>query len=252
MDEAGVEGKAMSFLIATPDLLTTAATDLAGIRSAITAANAAAAGPTAQLQAAAADEISAAIAAVFGSHAQTYQTFSAQAAAFHDQFVQAMNGAGSAYAAAESVNVQQTLFDAINAPTQTLLNRPLIGNGANGTAADPNGKPGGLLYGNGGNGFSQAAGSGLAGGAGGAAGLIGNGGSGGAGGSGVAAGGAGGNGGAGGTGGWLWGNGGAGGAGANGVAGAAGTSLGQAGGNGGNGGDRHRRRRRQRRQRPTR
>ncbi|WP_353698794.1 PGRS repeat-containing protein, partial [Mycobacterium tuberculosis] len=48
-----------------------------------------------------------------------------------------------------------------------------IGNGADGTAANPNGGAGGLLYGNGGNGFSQTT-AGLTGGTGGSAGLIGN------------------------------------------------------------------------------
>ncbi len=59
----------------------------------------------------------------------------------------------------------QPLFDVINAPTLALLNRPLIGNGADGTAANPNGQAGGLLIGNGGNGFSPAAGPGGNGGA---------------------------------------------------------------------------------------
>ncbi|MEK0902959.1 PE family protein, partial [Mycobacterium ulcerans] len=35
--------------------------------------------------------------------------------------------------------VEQDLLGAINAPTRALLGRPLIGNGTNGTAADPNG-----------------------------------------------------------------------------------------------------------------
>jgi len=72
----------------------------------------------------------------------------------------------------------------INEPAQTLLGRPLIGNGADGTAASPNGGAGGLLFGNGGNGYSFASGvTAQIGGTGGAAGLIGNGGAGGTGGS---------------------------------------------------------------------
>ncbi|WP_337360551.1 PGRS repeat-containing protein, partial [Mycobacterium tuberculosis] len=78
----------------------------------------------------------------------------------------------------------QQVLGLINAPTQALLGRPLIGNGADGTAANPNGGAGGLLYGNGGNGFSQTT-AGLTGGTGGSAGLIGNGGNGGAGGAGA-------------------------------------------------------------------
>ena len=38
----------------------------------------------------------------FGAHAQQYQAMSAQAANLHTQFVQAMNGASSAYADAEA------------------------------------------------------------------------------------------------------------------------------------------------------
>ena len=64
--------------------------------------------------------------------------------------------------------------------------RQIIGDGANGTADSPDGKPGGWILGNGGNGWSQqVAGSGLVGGNGGPAGLIGNGGNGGAGAAGV-------------------------------------------------------------------
>ncbi|WP_136625755.1 PE family protein, partial [Mycobacterium innocens] len=210
----------MSFMLATPEMMTVAASDLASIRSAISAASAAALAPTAQVQAAAADEISMAISALFGEHALSYQAVSAQATAFHDQFVQALTSGGSSYASAEAANVQQSLLDAINAPTQTLLGRPLIGNGADGTAANPNGGAGGLLYGNGGTGFSQTT-DGAAGGSGGSAGLIGNGGGGGNGGAGA-------NGGAGGNGGWLHGSGGAGGNG--------GAALLDGGGNGGSGG----------------
>ncbi len=69
----------MSFVIAAPDLLVAAAADVAGIGSSITAANAAAALPTTALVAAAEDEVSAAIAALFSGHAQEYQALGAQA-----------------------------------------------------------------------------------------------------------------------------------------------------------------------------
>ena len=77
----------MSFVIATPDVITAAATDLASIGSTVTAANAAAAAGTTGMLDAAADEVSTAITAQFETHAQNYQTLSAQAAAFHDQLV---------------------------------------------------------------------------------------------------------------------------------------------------------------------
>ncbi len=124
----------MSFVIAVPELVTTAASNLAEIGSALTAVNAAAALPTTGIVAAAADEVSAAIAALFGAHAQAFQAISAQAAAFHDQFVQTLSRGAGSYASAESANAEQTLLNAINAPTQVLLGRPLIGNGANGAA----------------------------------------------------------------------------------------------------------------------
>ncbi|WP_152407975.1 PE family protein, partial [Mycobacterium tuberculosis] len=217
----------MSFVLVSPSQLMAAAADVAGIGSAISAANAAALAPTSVLAAAGADEVSAAVAALFSAHAGQYQQLGARAALFHEQFVQALTGAASAYASAEATNVEQQVLGLINAPTQALLGRPLIGNGADGTAANPNGGAGGLLYGNGGNGFSQTT-AGLTGGTGGSAGLIGNGGNGGAGGAGA-------NGGAGGNGGWLYGSGGNGGAGGAGPAGAIGAP-GVAGGAGGGGG----------------
>ena len=44
---------------------------------------------------------------------------------------------------------------AVNASAVALLGRPLIGNGTDGTALSPNGGPGGLLFGNGGTGYSE-------------------------------------------------------------------------------------------------
>ncbi|ETW21578.1 hypothetical protein MGAST_25005, partial [Mycobacterium gastri 'Wayne'] len=80
----------MSHLIAVPEIVTAAASDLANIGSSISVANAAAQLPTTAVLAAGADEVSAAIASLFSTHAQAYQTLSAQAAAFHAQFVQAL------------------------------------------------------------------------------------------------------------------------------------------------------------------
>ncbi|WP_191495992.1 PE family protein, partial [Mycobacterium simulans] len=128
----------MSYVVIAPELLTAVASDVAGIGSSLHAANAAAAVPTTALMAAAGDEVSAAIASLFSSHAQQYQALSAQATAFHAQFVQSLTGAGSAYVAAEAANVsplqalEQAVLGAINAPTQLLLGRPLIGDGTNG------------------------------------------------------------------------------------------------------------------------
>ncbi|MCN4246332.1 PE family protein, partial [Mycobacterium tuberculosis] len=216
----------MSYVIATPEMMATAAFDLARIGSQVSAASAVAAMPTTEVVAAGADEVSAGIAALFSAHAQEYQALSAQAAAFHDQFVHTLTAAARWYTATEIANAaaMRVVLGAVNAPTQTLLGRPLIGDGAHGTAPGQPGGAGGLLFGNGGNGAAGAVGQ--VGGAGGAAGLFGIGGAGGVGG----VGGAGGAGAAGG----------AGGAGATGINGPAGISAaggdGGAGGNGGAGG----------------
>jgi hypothetical protein len=78
----------MSYVIAAPELMTSAATDLSNIGSTLTAAKAAAAAPTTGILAAAEDEVSAAIAALFSAHGRGFQALGAQAAAFHEQFVQ--------------------------------------------------------------------------------------------------------------------------------------------------------------------
>ena len=137
----------MSFVIAAPEFVTAAASDLANIGSTISEANAAASALTTQVPAAGADEVSAAVAALFGAHAQAYQALSAQAAAFHNQFVQLMGVGAGQYAAAEAANasplqtLQQDLLGAINAPSQLLTGRPLIGNGV--SAAPNSGTNGG-------------------------------------------------------------------------------------------------------------
>ncbi len=64
----------MSFLIAAPEAIAAAASDLASLGSAISTANAAAAASTTSVLAAGADEVSAAIAAIFGAQGQTSLT----------------------------------------------------------------------------------------------------------------------------------------------------------------------------------
>ncbi len=129
----------MSYVIAAPEMMTAAASDLATIGSDLSAANAAAAAPTTGILLAAEDEVSAAIAELFSLHAQAYQALTARVAAFHAQFVQALNSAGGAYAAAEAANasplqavVQGGQRLAVFSPVKDLTGRPLIGNGANG------------------------------------------------------------------------------------------------------------------------
>jgi len=176
----------VSYVMAVPDVLGSAASDLTGIDAALSQAHAVAAASTTGLPAAAGDEVSAAIAALFSSHGRQFQSLSAQMAVLHQRFAASLTGAAHGYAGAEAANasplqtVEHSLLNAVNAPTAALLGRPLIGNGANGiaggTLAQANGGAGGILSGNGGAGATDAAGQG---GAGGGAGLIGNGGAGG-------------------------------------------------------------------------
>lgn len=118
----------MSFLIAAPEFIDAAAADLANLGSMIGSANNAVAAATMGILPAAADEVSAEIAALFSSHAVGYQQLSAQAAAFHELFVQNLAAGTGAYAAAEA-NVVQSLVSA--APTLGIdLSGGLAGLGA--------------------------------------------------------------------------------------------------------------------------
>jgi PE family len=90
-----------SYVIAAPERLAAASADLGGIGEAIRAAHAAAASSTTGIVAAAGDEVSASIAALFGSHAREFEALSAQSALFHDRFVQALSSGAGAYAGAE-------------------------------------------------------------------------------------------------------------------------------------------------------
>lgn len=94
----------MSYVVAAPEWVASAASDVARIGSILGAANAAAATSTSTALSAAEDEVSAAIASLFSDHGEAYQALSARVSAFHDQFAAALNQAGTAYAAAEAAN----------------------------------------------------------------------------------------------------------------------------------------------------
>ncbi|WP_156689103.1 PE family protein [Mycobacterium sp. Marseille-P9652] len=94
----------MSYVVAAPELITSAATDLAGVGTTINSARAAAVTQTTGALAAAEDEVSAATAKLFGSYAQEFHTVLAQAAAFPEQFAASLASAGNAYLAAEAAN----------------------------------------------------------------------------------------------------------------------------------------------------
>jgi len=90
-----------SFVTLDPEMLSAAAGDLAGIGTEMSAADAAAAGPTGGVIPAAADEVSALTAAQFAAQATLYQQLSAQATAINELFVNALTTSAASYAAAD-------------------------------------------------------------------------------------------------------------------------------------------------------
>ena len=133
----------MSVLLTTPEMVTTAAQDLAAMHSTLGEASAAAAGPTTALVAAAEDEISTGIAELFGAFGQEYQLLSCHAQAFHEQFVNLLNASAVAYQSAEAANASSFTAAAASAgadPFQNLIanttaNLQRIGNTWNNTTA---------------------------------------------------------------------------------------------------------------------
>jgi hypothetical protein len=115
----------MSYVIASADMLSVAAANVAGIGSSLSAATAAAAPSTTAVIAAAEGQLSAAIASLFSSHAQEYQALSDRAAAFHAEFVQALTGAGGSYGAAEGTNA--SAFQSVSTERWLRSMRPLRG-----------------------------------------------------------------------------------------------------------------------------
>lgn len=99
----------MSLLSVVPDLVTATSRNLQDIGADLRSATAAAATQTTAIAAPAADEVSSAITAVFVNSAQNFQTITAQAEAFHDNFVNLLNGSASQYVSTELANAQQTL-----------------------------------------------------------------------------------------------------------------------------------------------
>lgn len=95
---------AMSVVVAVPDLLAQAATQVATIGDTLGAANTTTAASTQAVLPAAADEVSAAVAHLFSSFGQDYQAAAGQAAAYGHQFVQHLSAAANSYATAEAAN----------------------------------------------------------------------------------------------------------------------------------------------------
>jgi hypothetical protein len=96
----------MSFVSVTPDVVGQAVGELDSIGSALSAANAAAAASTTGIVAPGADAVSAAVAALLGTHAAEYQAVGAQAADFHSQFVSLLNAGTGSYVSTELANAR--------------------------------------------------------------------------------------------------------------------------------------------------
>jgi hypothetical protein len=106
-------------MVAHPQVLTAASLDMAGIGSAISEANALAAGSITGVETMAADDVSAAISTLFRTYAKEYQALTLTAAAFQDEFSSALAAAGNAYAGMEAVS--GGALGALTAPVQALL-----------------------------------------------------------------------------------------------------------------------------------
>jgi hypothetical protein len=93
----------MSYVIAAPEMMMAAASDLGGIGSNLDAAHAVAAARTTSVIPAAADEVSAGIAGLFSQFGQDYQALAAEAAAFEEQFEQLLSDGARLYAFIEAL-----------------------------------------------------------------------------------------------------------------------------------------------------
>jgi hypothetical protein len=140
----------MSLVIAAPEALAAASADLTGIEAAIKQASAAAAPPTTGIAAAAGDEVSTAVANLFGDFAEEFHALTAQTTLLHSQFASTLSAAGATYAAGELTNVsllvkgieQEFLDVGVFSPFTYLTGQPLFGQGAVGPAVTGTTGPG--------------------------------------------------------------------------------------------------------------
>ncbi len=116
----------MSYVTAAPDVMTSVATDLAGIGSTLSATRLAAAAKTVAVVPAAADEVSAGVAHLFSHYAEDYHALAGRAAVFHEQFAQRLNAGAGSYAAAEGANVAsvRSLTPSAAAPAKFIQGAP--------------------------------------------------------------------------------------------------------------------------------
>lgn len=118
----------MSFVSAVPELVNSAAGELASIGCTLDAATAAAAVPTAGIVAAASDEVSVAVASLFSTHGQDFQAVSARVSAIHGEFERLLTTSANAYLSAEAANVVQATATAAGLPSASGAYQRLFAN----------------------------------------------------------------------------------------------------------------------------
>ena len=94
----------MSFLMTKTEAMTSAAAALQAIGSAVSAQDAASAGPTTGVVPPAADTVSAVMAAHFAKHATDFQAVAAHAAEVREQFVKTLQTSAVSYLTTEAAN----------------------------------------------------------------------------------------------------------------------------------------------------
>jgi len=95
----------LSYVFVQPPLLDAAAAELAGIGSTLSEATAAAAAPTTAIATAAADEVSTALANLFGAFGQEYQAISAQLGSFYAELTDRLTATANLYINSEAINI---------------------------------------------------------------------------------------------------------------------------------------------------
>jgi hypothetical protein len=96
----------MTYLVAQPQVMATAAAEVAAIGSAIDDATATAGQQIVDVASAAADEVSAATARLFNAYGRDYEAVLRQAAALHGEFAEAWTAAATAYEQTEAATVR--------------------------------------------------------------------------------------------------------------------------------------------------
>ncbi len=137
-------------LVIDPGLVATATGQLADIGASIGETAAAASAPTTQIAVAASDEVSAAVARLFGTLGAEFQQANAQAAAFHAEFVRVLSTSAAAYIGAEIANAEKQLLDTSAAAAATDPLGGLLGSILGGGTSTSGTGLGGLLGGSGG------------------------------------------------------------------------------------------------------